>query len=45
MIDVDMKLKWDVNASPPAIPSSKGKWSSKEHVRIRHPATVGLIVF
>lgn len=44
MIDVNMRLKWDVDIFPPASPSTKGKLLSKEHVRIRHPATVGLIV-
>ena len=44
MIDINMRLKWDVDIFPPVSQSTKGKYLSKEHVRIRHPATMGLIV-
>ena len=44
MIDVDIKLKWDMDIFPPAYPPTKGKHLSKELVTVRYFATVGLIV-
>ena len=44
MTDVHIRMKWDMDLSPPAYLPTKGKYLSEELITIRYPATVGLTV-